>query len=252
MFEDLRPHLVELRKRLAIALSATIVAFLICFFFWEPIMHWMIKPLEVALGVQSKIIYLKPQEALFTAIKVSFFAALMISLPIIFWQIWKFIAPGLYDHEKKLVLPFTFFATAMFLSGAAFAYYLVIPLGLDFLVNFGNNLFTAMPSIAEYIGFLTKILIAFGITFELPVVTFFLAKIGLVTEQTLIGFFRYAIVCIFILSAILTPPDIISQFLMAIPLILLYGISILIAKSVNPAPKEDDEEEDDDKNTQSA
>jgi sec-independent protein translocase protein TatC len=146
-----------------------------------------------------------------------------------------------------MVLPFVFFATLMFVSGGAFCYYVVIPFGFDFLINFGSALFTALPSIGEYVGFFTKLLIAFGIAFELPVVTFFLAKIGLVDDQTLKGFFRYAVIFIFIFSALLTPPDVITQFLMAGPMILLYGISILIAKSVNPAPaKEENEDEDED------
>lgn len=244
MFEELKPHLVELRKRLGISVGVIFVMFFVCFGFWEPILAWMTSPLKEVLPEGSDIIFTKVQEPFFTAIKVAFFAGLILSLPIIFWQFWLFVAPGLYDHEKKLVIPFVFFATAMFLSGAAFCYYVVVPFGYNFLINFGSQLFTALPSIGEYVGFFTKLLIAFGIAFELPVVTFFLAKIGLVTDKTLIGFFRYAIIFIFIFSALLTPPDVITQFLMAGPLILLYGFSILIAKSVNPAPKEDDDDDE--------
>ncbi len=245
MFEELRPHLVELRKRLGISVAVVFIAFFACFSFWEPILAWMTMPLKEVLPEGSNIIFTKVQEPFFTAIKVAFFAGIIVSLPVIFWQFWLFVAPGLYEHEKKLVIPFVFFATLMFLSGAAFCYHVVIPFGYDFLINFGSQLFTALPSIGEYVGFFTKLLIAFGIAFELPVITFFLAKIGLVSDQTLIGFFRYAIIFIFIFSALLTPPDVITQFLMAGPLICLYGFSILIARAINPAPKEQDEDESD-------
>lgn len=246
MFDELKPHLVELRKRLAISVGVIFLMFFICFGFWEPLLAWMTEPLKEVLPKGSDIIFTKVQEPFFTAIKVAFFAGLVLSLPVIFWQFWLFVAPGLYEHEKKLVIPFVVFATGMFLVGASFCYYAVIPFGYSFLINFGSQLFTALPSIGEYVGFFTRLLIAFGIAFELPVVTFFLAKIGLVTDKTLIGFFRYAIIFIFIFSALLTPPDVVTQFLMAGPLILLYGLSILIAKSVNPSSKDDEEEDDED------
>lgn len=183
------------------------------------------------------------QETFFTALKVAFFSAIIISLPVIFWQMWLFLAPGLYDHEKKLVVPFVFFATLMFLVGASFAYYIVVPFGFDFLINFGSAVVTVLPSIGKYVGFFTKLLIGFGIAFELPVITFFLAQIGLVDDRMLKDFFKYAIVLIFVLSALLTPPDVLTQFLMAGPLIFLYIVSIFIAKTFNPAEKPDDEEE---------
>jgi sec-independent protein translocase protein TatC len=244
MLDELKPHLVELRKRLGISVAVVFVMFFVCFAFWEPLLHWMIAPLKDVLPEGSSVIFTKVQEPFFTAIKVAFFAGFVLSLPVIFWQFWLFVAPGLYEHEKHLVVPFVFFATLMFLIGATFCYYAVIPIGFDFLINFGSTLFTALPSIGEYVGFFTKLLIAFGIAFEMPVITFFLAKLGLVDDKALKGFFRYAIVFIFIFSALLTPPDVITQFLMAGPMILLYGASILIAKAVNPAGPDDEEEED--------
>jgi sec-independent protein translocase protein TatC len=244
MFEELKPHLVELRKRLAISLLTLIVMFFICFTFWQPLLAWMLEPLKAVLPEGSNVIFTKLQEPFFTALKVSFFASFIISLPIIFWQFWLFIAPGLYENEKKLVIPFVLFATIMFIMGASFCYWVVVPMGFQFLVNFGGDLFTALPSIGEYVGFFTKLLFGFGLAFELPVITFFLAKIGLVDDAALKGFFRYAIIVIFLVSALLTPPDVLTQFLMAGPLILLYGVSILVAKAVNPASKEDDSEDD--------
>src|SRR5574344_1052095 len=196
-----------------------------------------------ALPAGTSMIAVEIQETFFTAMKVAFFGGFIISLPVIFWQLWLFLAPGLYDHEKKLVVPFVFFATLMFLLGASFAYYIVVPVGFDFLIAFGNSVVSVLPSIGKYVGFFTKLLIGFGIAFELPVITFFLAKIGLVNDQMLKDFFRYAVVLLFIVAAVLSPPDVISQVLMAAPLLILYGVSIYIAKVFNPAQKEEEEEE---------
>ena len=248
MFDELRPHLVELRKRLGISVAVLFVAFFICFNFWEPILAWMVLPLKGVLPEGSHVIFTKLQEPFFTALKVSFFTGFIFSLPIIFWQFWLFIAPGLYENEKRLVIPFVTFATLMFVSGSAFCYYVVIPLGFNFLVDFGSQLFTALPSIGEYVSFFTKLLFGFGLAFELPVVTFFFAKLGFVTDKSLISFFRYAIIIIFVVSALLTPPDILTQFMMAGPLIILYGVSILVARAVNPESEEEDDDADDEEN----
>ena len=244
MFDDLKPHIADLRKRLAIIAGTIIVMFFACFAFYEPILTWMMIPVEAVLPPNSQMVAVEIQETFFTALKVAFFTGIIISLPVIFWQLWLFLAPGLYEHEKKLVVPFVFFATLMFLIGASFAYYVVVPFGFDFLINFGSAVVTVLPSIGKYVGFFTKLLIGFGIAFELPVITFFLAKIGLVDDEMLKKFFKYAVVLIFMLSALLTPPDVLTQFLMAGPPIFLYGVSILIAKAFNPAEKPDDDEEE--------
>ena len=243
MFDDLKPHIADLRKRLTISTITVVVMFFACFSFYEPILEWMMAPVKHALPVGTSMIAVEIQETFFTAMKVAFFGGFIISLPVIFWQLWLFLAPGLYDHEKKLVVPFVFFATLMFLLGASFAYYIVVPVGFDFLIAFGNSVVSVLPSIGKYVGFFTKLMIGFGIAFELPVITFFLAKIGLVNDQMLKDFFRYAVVLIFIVAAVLTPPDVISQVLMAAPLLILYGVSIYIAKVFNPAQKEEEEEE---------
>jgi len=251
MFDELKPHIAELRKRLGISLAVVIIMFIVCFSFWQPLLAWMIAPLKAVLPEGSNVIFTGVQEPFFTAMKVAFFAGFIFALPVIFWQFWLFVAPGLYDNEKRLVVPFVLAATLMFLMGASFCYYVVVPLAFKFLIGFGSALFTALPSIGEYVGFFSKILLGFGLAFELPVVIFFFAKLGLVDDKALKDFFRYAIIIIFTASAILTPPDILSQFLMAAPLTILYGISILVAKMVNPyKPEEDvlndDDEEDDD------
>ncbi|BCX79668.1 twin-arginine translocase subunit TatC [Campylobacter sp. 19-13652] len=240
MFEELRPHLAELRKRLGISVAAVMIAFVACFSFWNPILDFMTAPLKAVLPAGSNIIFTEVQEPFFTAMKVAFFTGLVASLPVIFWQFWLFVAPGLYENEKKYVIPFVISASIMFACGAAFCYYVVTPLGFKFLINFGGELFTALPKIGDYVGFFTKLVIAFGVAFELPVLTFFLAKLGLVDDEALKKFFKYAVVIIFIFSAIMTPPDVLSQFLMAFPLMGLYGLSILIAKLVK---KEEEKEE---------
>ncbi len=242
MLEELKPHLSDLRKRLFISSAALFVAFFACFAVYEPILEWMMLPIEAVLPEGSQMVAIEVQETFFTALKVAIFSAFLVALPVILWQMWLFLAPGLYENEKKLVIPFVLGATIMFLIGASFAYYVVVPFGFEFLVNFGSTVVAVMPSIGKYVSFFTKLLFGFGIAFELPVFTFFLAIIGVVTDRTLKDFFKYAIVLIFVASALLTPPDVITQFLMAGPLIFLYGISIYIAKIFNPADKDEEEE----------
>jgi len=243
IFHDLKPHLIELRTRIFYSVVALFVFFSLSFMFYEPILEWMKQPLVDAMPKGTQIIATGLAEAFFTAIKVAFFSGLILSLPVIFWQFWLFVAPGLYENEKKYVIPFVAAATMMFLIGAAFAYYVVVPFGFEFLINFGSTIAVVTPKIGEYVSFFAKIMIGFGISFELPVITFFFAVLGLVDDEMLKEFFRYAVVIIFILAAILTPPDVITQLLMAIPMVLLYGVSILIAKMVNPAPPKDSQEE---------
>jgi sec-independent protein translocase protein TatC len=245
MLKDIKPHIAELRKRIIIIGIAILVAFFACFAVYEPILNWMMIPVEAVLPEGSQMVAIEVQETFFTALKVAFFSGFLVSLPVIFWQMWLFIAPGLYENEKKFIFPFVFFATLMFLVGASFAYYIVVPFGFSFLINFGSTVVTVMPSIGKYVGFFTKLLFGFGIAFELPVITFFLSMVGLVDDRMLKEFFKYAIVLIFILSALLTPPDVLTQFLMAGPLILLYGVSILIARTFNPYKELNIEEEDD-------
>ena len=253
MFEELRPHLVELRKRLAISVGALIVMFFVMFYFHEALLDWMVQPLNDALievgkksinAANGMVTTSQVGGAFFVALKVSFFAAIVTALPIILWQIWLFIAPGLYAHEKKMILPFIIGGTTMFVVGVLFAYYVVTPFGFDFLITFGSFKFTPLINIEDYVGFFTKIMFGFGLAFELPVFSYFLALLGLIDDKQMTAFFKYAIVIIFIVAALLTPPDVLTQLLMAGPLIVLYGVSILIVKIVNPAPKEEDEEEE--------
>lgn len=244
MFEELKPHLVELRKCLFISICSIVIMFFVCFSFNEYILDILKSPVEAVLPEVSKqITFVELQEPLFTAMKVSFFTAFIISLPIIFWQFWKFVSPGLYDNEKKLVIPFVSFASIMFILGALFCYFIVIPLAFKFLIDFGVKTqdFKPLISIGLYVGFFTKLIIAFGLAFEMPVITFFFAKLGLIDDAFLRKHFRISVLIIFIFSAMMTPPDMISQFLMAVPLCGLYGISILIAKKINPSKVNEDD-----------
>ncbi|QSZ42503.1 twin-arginine translocase subunit TatC [Sulfurimonas aquatica] len=255
MFDELKPHLAELRKRLGISVGSLIVMFFVMFYFHEPILNWMVEPLNTALievgkkslhAADGMITTSQVGGAFFVALKVSFFAAIVASLPIILSQIWLFIAPGLYSSEKKMIIPFIIGGTLMFLIGVLFAYYVVTPFGFDFLITFGSFKFTPLINIEDYVGFFTKIMFGFGLAFELPVFAYFLALLGLVNDKQMTAFFKYAIVIIFIVAALLTPPDVLTQLLMAGPLIILYGFSILIVKLVNPAPDDDDEDEEED------
>jgi len=252
MFDELKPHLVELRKRLAISAGSLIVMFFVMFYFHEPLLNWMVEPLNDALIAVGKvsvhaangmITTSQVGGAFFVALKVAFFAAILGALPIILSQVWLFIAPGLYANEKKMIIPFVFGGTFMFGVGVLFAYYVVTPFGFDFLITFGSFKFTPLINIEDYVGFFTKIMFGFGLAFELPVFAYFLALLGLIDDRQMIAFFKYAIVIIFIVAALLTPPDVLTQLLMAGPLVILYGLSILIVKMVNPAEPLDEDEE---------
>ena len=254
MFEDLKPHLIELRKRLGISVGSLIVMFFVMFYFHEPILNWIVEPLNIALQeVGKKSVHAadgmvttnQVGGAFFVALKVSFFAAIIGALPIILAQIWMFVAPGLYANEKKMLIPFIVGGSGMFFVGVAFAYYIVTPFGFDFLITFGSFKFTPLINIEDYVGFFTKIMFGFGLAFELPIFAYFLALLGLVDDRQMKDFFKYAIVLIFIVAAFLTPPDVLTQILMAIPLIILYGVSIIIVRFVNPADDEEEEAEED-------
>jgi sec-independent protein translocase protein TatC len=261
MFSELRPHLVELRKRLGLSVLSVFIAFIIAFVFHEAILAWITAPLNEALdqvahlskkAADGMVTTHQVGGAFFVALKVSFFAGLLGALPFILYQIWLFVAPGLYSNEKKMVLPFVIGGSIMFLVGVLFAYYVVTPFGFQFLITFGSFLYTPLINIEDYVGFFTKIMMGFGIAFELPVFAYFLALLGLVTDKTLKDFFKYAVLIIFVVAALLTPPDVLTQLLMAAPLVLLYGLSILIVRAVNPHIEDEDEETEEEADEETA
>jgi len=243
MFEDIKPHLAELRKRLGISVVVVIVFAFVAFGFNKYIIEIAKAPL---VGVVHGDPFIGGIGIFFTALKISIFTGFIFALPVVFSQIWAFIAPGLYDHEKKYVIPFVSVSTIMFILGMAFAYFMVIPFGFQFLWMFAGNLVNFLQTLDEYIGIFTKILFGFGLAFELPVILFFLGMLGLVNDKNLKDFFGYAVLIIFVVAALLTPPDVITQIMMAGPLILLYGISIIIVKMVNPYTEDEDDDSDND------
>ena len=232
----LTAHLEELRWRILKALLAITIGFIACYNFSEVLFGFLTEPLlSVPLpdgsGDTVHLIGTGVVEAFFTKLKVSLIAGVFIASPVIFHQLWKFVAPGLYDNEKRYAIPFVVFGTLFFGAGAAFCYYLVLPVGYRFFIEqYATIRVSPEIRISEYLSFTSRMLLAFGATFELPVVTFFLARIGLVTHQMMIAYLRYAILIIFIVAAVLTPtPDAASQLLMAGPLVVLYILSIGIA-----------------------
>lgn len=223
-------HLDELRKRLIRVFIALGIGFIACYLFKEKLYQFLTIPLNAVLPDDSSMIFTSLPEAFFTYLKVAFFASIIFTSPFTLYQIWKFISPGLYTSEKKYVAPFVIFSTLFFVGGSSFAYYLVFPLGFKFFIAFGTDSIKPMLSMKEYLSFSFKLLLAFGIIFELPVFMFFLGKIGLVNSKTLIAKRKYAILLVFITAALFTPPDVVTQVMMAVPLVLLYEISIWIVK----------------------
>jgi sec-independent protein translocase protein TatC len=227
----LTEHLEELRWCLIKSLAAVLLGFVASYFFADQIFAFMVIPLKAALGPGQTLIGTGVTEAFFLEIKVALVAGLFGASPAIFYQIWSFIAPGLRDREKKLVVPFVLCASLFFVGGAYFCYRAVLPLAFQYFVEQYRSLGVAPEiRIGEYFTFFFRMLLAFGITFELPVFTFFLVRLGIWDHRFLWHQFRYAILAIFILAAVLTPgPDVVSQILLAVPLTLLYLLSIGVA-----------------------
>lgn len=227
----LTAHLEELRWRVVKALIAVMIAFVGCYLFSDRVFELLTQPLLGLGDDRLQLIGTGITEAFFTRLKVSFIAAIFVASPAIFYQTWRFIEPGLVDQERRLAIPFVLAATVFFVSGAVFCYVFVFPVGYAFFLEEYANIGVAPQiRISEYLSFASRMLLAFGITFEMPVVTFFLARVGMVDHHTLIGWARYAIVTVFIVAAVLTPgPDIASQLLMAGPLLALYVLSIGVA-----------------------
>jgi len=223
-------HLEELRRRLIICFSAVGIGFVICYIFSKRLFELLMQPLLAAMPAEEKLIYTGLPEAFFTYLKVAFLAGALLAVPVIMYQLWIFIAPGLYEKEKRLLLPIVFLSSLFFLGGALFGYFVVFPFGFKFFMGFASDYVRPLPSMKEYLGFSAKLLFAFGIVFELPLFITFLARLGIVDVKFLKAKRKYAILLFFVFAAILTPPDVITQVMMAGPLIVLYEVSIVGAK----------------------
>ncbi len=223
-------HLEELRSRLIKSFIAVTVGFLVSYAFKEKLFEILTMPLIQVMPPGDHLIYTNLPEAFFTFLKAAFISGLMLTSPYLLYQFWMFVAPGLYDKEKKLVLPILVLSTFFFVGGALFGYYVVFPIGFKFFLSFTTETIKAMPSVKEYLGFSSKLLLAFGLAFELPLVLTFFARLGIVSVPMLKSKRKYAVLIFFVGSALITPPDVISQVLMALPMMLLYEISIIGAK----------------------
>jgi sec-independent protein translocase protein TatC len=229
----LMDHLVELRTRLIRAILALAVAFAVCLYFASDILGFLIRPLTEAFPPgEGKLIYTKLYEAFFVELKVALFAAFFVSFPVIANQMWAFIAPGLYAKEKKAFLPFLLWTPVLFTAGGALAYYIVMPTAFKWMLGFqgekGGLEVEALPSAGDYLGLVMQFILAFGISFLLPILLLLLNRAGIVTREQLIGMRRYVVVAITAVAAIITPPDVVSQLMLLIPMWLLFEGSLVI------------------------
>ena len=242
-------HLYELRRRLTIAASSWLIAFIGCYYFSESLFLFISKPLRDALPEGSKVVFLSPVEPFFTYMKIAAVAAVLVALPVILWQIWGFISPGLYKKEKRFALPFVASAYCSFIAGAYFGFTWIFPLIFSVLMTMGlaGGEVTAMISMGEYFSIAWKLLLAFGAIFETPIVILIFARMGVVDAKWLAAKRKYFVIVAFIVAGIATPgPDVFSQSALAIPFVLLYEVGIILArlfgkKMVEKAPVDDDD-----------
>lgn len=241
-------HLGDLRKKITVSLISVCIAFVIAFSFSEDIMRFLMFPLRYTLDFSvrkmylyyvyhdkletTKLVFLSPTEAFWMNMKIAMVAALILALPVIFQQLWSFLSPGLHAKEKKYVVPFVVTATGLFLIGAAFCFFIVLPFAMSFLLTYKvGDFMMPMLSVGQYVDFCLKFVLAFGAVFELPIIIIFFTKMGFVTPQTLAHYRKYSILLAFIIAAVLTPtPDIFNQTLMAVPMIILYEVGILMSR----------------------
>ena len=238
----LSSHLQELRKRLILSFIAIGAGFILCYAFSDTLFDILAKPLFHVMPSGGSLIFISVAEAFFTYMKVGFIGGLILASPVVLYQVWAFVAPGLYRNEKRYVVPFVFLGSFFFALGIFFAYYVALPIGFKFLLGYATDFIKPMPNMKEYLSFSIKFLLVFGLVFEFPVVLLLLTRIGVIDGKTLAKQRKYAILLIFVFAATVTPPDVISQVIMALPLIALYELSILLSRvfgkrPASPAPE---------------
>ena len=233
-----------MRKRFIRCAIAIGIGFAGAYYFSERLFQILVSPLKAVMPEGDHLIFTNLPEMFFAYLKVAFITGVLAAAPFIFYELWMFVAPGLYRRERRYVIPFVVASTILFVGGALFGYFVVFPFGFKFFIGFSNDYVKALPSVKQYFSFATKLLFAFGVVFELPVVIFFLTKMGAVTPELLRKKRKYAVLMTFVAGAILTPPDVITQCMMAGPLLILYEISIMV--SVLARKKKEEAEETDD------
>jgi sec-independent protein translocase protein TatC len=236
-------HLEELRKRLITCFIATGIGFVISYGFKERLFEILVRPLIRVMESGDKLIFTGLPEAFFTYLKVSLLTGLMLAAPVIIYQFWMFVAPGLYEKERRLMIPIVFLSSFFFVGGALFGYFIVFPFGFKFFLGFATETIRPLPSMREYLSFSSKLLLAFGLAFELPLVLTFFAKLGLVSVDFLKKNRKYALLLFFVGAAILTPPDVVTQIMLALPLMILYELSILGARLFGKKPAAEDDDD---------
>jgi len=242
----LTTHLEELRKRLIVSLIAVVTGFSVSYFFKDQLFHVLTRPIEKHLPEGSTLQYIGVAEAFVTYLKLCLFSGLFLAMPVILFEAWRFVSPGLYNREKRYVIPFVLFTTMFFVGGAAFCYFFVFPFVFSFFMEFSDQSLRAMPALQQYLAFVTHMLIAFGLVFEMPIIFFFLGRVGLVNYRWLARQRRVAVVLIFVAAAVLTPgPDVASQLLLAGPLLVLFELSLQVVRITGrkPAPEAEDSAE---------
>ena len=233
-------HLEELRSRLITCFIAVAVGFVLSYGFKEELFRILLIPLLSVMKAGEELIFTGLPEAFFTYLKVAFLSGLILASPVIIYQFWMFVAPGLYNKERRALIPIIILSSLFLIGGSLFGYFIVFPLGFQFFLGYSNETIHARLSIKEYLGLASKLLLAFGIVFELPIVITFLARLGIVSVDFLKKNRKYALLLFFIGAAMLTPPDVVTQVMMALPLMVLYEISIIGARIFGRKKPEDD------------
>lgn len=239
----LTAHLEELRKRITFVLIAMGLGFGISYFFSKELFDILMIPLVEALPPDTTLIFTGVTEAFITYLKVALVSGVFLSTPVILYQLWAFLAPGLHANEKKSFFPIILFSTFFFVGGALFGYFVIFPFGFQYFLGFATDFIKPMPSVKEYFSFSIKLLFAFGVVFELPLFILFLSRLGIVTYKQLRSFRKYAILLIFAVAAVITPPDVLSQIMLGLPMIVLYEVGIIVAKLFGKKKKEVDNED---------
>lgn len=237
-------HLEELRKRLIVCFIAVGIGFVLSYGFKEKLFQILTRPLISVMQTGDKLIFTGLPEAFFTYLKVALLSGIILATPVIFYQFWMFVAPGLYEKEKQHMIPIVFLSTFFFVGGSFFGYFIVFPYGFKFFLGFASEIIQPLPSMREYLSFASKLLLAFGLVFELPLIITFLARLGMVSVSFLKKNRKYALLLFFAGAAILTPPDVVTQVMMALPLIVLYEISIIGARIFGKKKSEEDDNND--------